>query len=823
MTDSDDRPDGRVYRFAGCELDVAARELRRDGKLVAVQPKVFELIAYLVEHRDRAVDKGEIQDAVWPGVIVTETSLTQAIRKARIAVGDDANLQTVIRTVHGHGYRFVAELEPVPHPGLPGGPPAAAAAPDQAPEDAAVPTQVGPPPAEPADPAPAAATIDAPRTGPGPDPTGTRERRARWPAAVAALVVLSLVAWWLWPRPDPDEVRLAVLPVENATGDASLDWVEIGLMGLASSLVESAGQIAVVDDADLLRYARSGALDAPDLRDLLEPLAQAFGANRALRVRIERNAGLLRMSYELAGTRGRLREGTAVGEDATALIRSVVQEVVSKTGGPKRLPVEPTLVSDDPFVNEAFARGLGLSLEGRCAEARSMFAAATSQAPDLFEPRYQSALCARVLGQWREAEELFNVLLAEMAPGGPSRALAGSQLGLGIVYNRSGRFDEAGVLYEQALQTAESTSDHDLVARVLINQAILAKARSDFRSASRLLQRARDEYAAAGRDIIPGQLYSGLANNAMESGALDEADGWLDQAIDSFRAVGDRRSEAMMVNNRGFLRRLQGRLDEAEALHLESARIREELGDRVGVGRVHNLLAVVYNDRGKFTDAISSATIALRSAEEAADKLYVATAHAQLGDANLGLGRLDESQRHYEAARLMFVELGDRMRTLESDLKLAEVSMARGDRRSASATISRVLENSREAGLDAVELQALRMQGDMAQAAGDTATATAAYEAVLARAGEVGHTGERILAATALAHLRLDAGDDAAELMNFLEQQSPSGPLLRLQARYASAQGDMTGAAGLMARARDLSGSRWTEQDEALLHRYQSP
>jgi len=101
----------RVYRFSGFELDVSARELRRHGEPVTVQPKVFELVAYLVEHRDRAVDKNEILQQIWPGVLVTDTSLTQAIRKARQSLGDDADRQAVIRTVHGHGYRFVADLE----------------------------------------------------------------------------------------------------------------------------------------------------------------------------------------------------------------------------------------------------------------------------------------------------------------------------------------------------------------------------------------------------------------------------------------------------------------------------------------------------------------------------------------------------------------------------------------------------------------------------------------------------------------------------------------------------------------------------------------
>ena len=105
---------GAVYRFAGCELDAGRRELRRDGELVTIQPKVLDLIAYLLKHRDRAVGKTEIQDAIWPGVVVTETSLTQAVRKARRVLGDDASQPGIIRTVHGHGYRFVAAVEDGP-------------------------------------------------------------------------------------------------------------------------------------------------------------------------------------------------------------------------------------------------------------------------------------------------------------------------------------------------------------------------------------------------------------------------------------------------------------------------------------------------------------------------------------------------------------------------------------------------------------------------------------------------------------------------------------------------------------------------------------
>ena len=801
---------GAIYRFAGCELDVAARELRRDGALVTVQPKVFELVAYLIEHRSRAVDKAELQDAVWPGVIVTETSLTQAIRKARIALGDDANLQTILRTVHGHGYRFVAELE---------GAPAPAKVPDGSFAEATVPAgPEGEETAEVVSPAhqePLAESI-----------TGLRSARARrrWGLAAVAVVALLLVAWWLRPGVDPSGVRLAVLPIENTTGDAELDWVGLGLMGLANSLLDSAGSIPVVGNADVLGVVDGGGRSTSpgDLPETLAQLGRAFGATHVLQTRLERHAGLLRISYHLLDRNGRTYDGTSVGGDVTGLMRGAVQAVVSRVGGPRRLPLEQTLISDDPFVNEAFARGLALSIEGRCADARAMYAAVISQAPELFEPRYGSATCARILGQWQQAEELLVALIAEQSPAGPSRALARAQLGLGVVFNRTGRLDEAGVEYGRALETAEAVGDPDLIGHALVNLAILARGRSEFTRSIEYLQRAQQEYAASGREIVPGHVYGGLANASMETGALEDADRWLGQAIDSFRAVGDRRNEAMMINNLGFLRRLQGRLDEAEALHLESARMREELGDPVGVGRVHNLLAIIYNERGKFTDAISSATIALQSAEEAHDSLYIATAHAQLGDANLGLGRIDAARDHYVEAGRIFVELGDRQRIMEVDLKLAEVDVARGRLGPARATVDRVAAEAREADLVPVEIQALLQAGDIA-AQKDATEAIRLYESARQRAREIGHSGDEIRASIGLVGGYLDLADmdAAAPLMEFLGGQPESAPLLKLRARYARARGDSRAAAEAMSRARELSGSRWTESDERLLLEYQ--
>src|SRR5690606_36799373 len=95
-----------------CALDSRARELWRDGQAVPIEHRVYDLLVYLIEHRDRAVSMDELQEAVWPRRILTETALTRCVMMARKAVGDDSQRQTIIRTVHGHGYRFAAPLAP---------------------------------------------------------------------------------------------------------------------------------------------------------------------------------------------------------------------------------------------------------------------------------------------------------------------------------------------------------------------------------------------------------------------------------------------------------------------------------------------------------------------------------------------------------------------------------------------------------------------------------------------------------------------------------------------------------------------------------------
>lgn len=99
-----------VIRFRDFELDTAQYELREGGKRVAIEPQVFDLLAFLARNHERTVTKDEIFETIWGNRIVSDAALSSQISAARKAVGDDGASQHTIATVHGRGFRFVAEI-----------------------------------------------------------------------------------------------------------------------------------------------------------------------------------------------------------------------------------------------------------------------------------------------------------------------------------------------------------------------------------------------------------------------------------------------------------------------------------------------------------------------------------------------------------------------------------------------------------------------------------------------------------------------------------------------------------------------------------------
>lgn len=101
------------YAFGEFRLGPGAGWLRQGEREVELPPRAFQVLCYLVEHRERVVPKQELMEALWKDIFVTDDALVQAITVIRRALGDDAEEPRYIRTKPRVGYQFMARVEAV--------------------------------------------------------------------------------------------------------------------------------------------------------------------------------------------------------------------------------------------------------------------------------------------------------------------------------------------------------------------------------------------------------------------------------------------------------------------------------------------------------------------------------------------------------------------------------------------------------------------------------------------------------------------------------------------------------------------------------------
>lgn len=99
-----------LLRFGEMSFDGERRLLLRGGEPIPLSPKAFRLLEFLLERRPNAVSKSDIQEAVWPDVVVSEANLAIRVNELRRAIGDDCRKPRFIRTVYGFGYAFSGEV-----------------------------------------------------------------------------------------------------------------------------------------------------------------------------------------------------------------------------------------------------------------------------------------------------------------------------------------------------------------------------------------------------------------------------------------------------------------------------------------------------------------------------------------------------------------------------------------------------------------------------------------------------------------------------------------------------------------------------------------
>ncbi len=211
--------------FEGFRIDAQRRRLlRADGSAVPLTPRAFDTLLYLVQHHGEVVEKDTLLAAVWPGVVVEDNNLSQAVSALRKALGDDPEAPRFIQTVPRLGFRFVAPVTEV--------------GPNRGPTDAAGSSQAD---ASTATAPPTPPTASAPELSPAMPVQPRRRMLVVGSAAAAATAAgIGVGGWWLaqsrhTPAPGDQPLQtLAVLPFKPLVQEQRDELLEVGM---ADSLI----------------------------------------------------------------------------------------------------------------------------------------------------------------------------------------------------------------------------------------------------------------------------------------------------------------------------------------------------------------------------------------------------------------------------------------------------------------------------------------------------------------------------------------------------------------------------------------------------------
>ncbi len=409
--------DKPIYRVGEIEIDPVRGCLQRKDEQWTLRQKSFQVLLYLLEHRERLVTKEELIENIWAGTAVTDDALVQIIVELRKTLGDDSRHPQFIRTIPKVGYHFIGPVE------------------EYSPASLVEIEEV------------TSVQVEIERTTEAqPQRLWQRGNRSVVLASVGISVLLALTASWFVQRRSsysslaavtvprvPGKKPVAVMYFENRAGDRELDWLR---EGLADMLI-----------ANLSRSQRLTLLSRQQLTALLSHLGQ----QNTTQIKLEDGLEIARRAQvEMMILGGFVRLGDKVRIDVTLHD--------TRTG---QLQAAESLLADSPaqiltqidLLSLKLAKHLGVTL----AEPDAQRGLATVMTNNVDAYRYYSlALEQAQMYQFHEAIALLEKALAL----DPQFALAHARIGY-VYAVRMGQGEKARPYLEKALSLAQHLSEKD--------------------------------------------------------------------------------------------------------------------------------------------------------------------------------------------------------------------------------------------------------------------------------------------------------------------------------------------------------------------------
>jgi TolB-like protein/DNA-binding winged helix-turn-helix (wHTH) protein/Flp pilus assembly protein TadD len=305
-----------IYEFGPFRLIAEERQLLRDNQLVPLTPKSFDLLVVLVENSGHLLEKGELMKRIWPDSFVEEANLSVKMSELRRALGEGPNEHQYVETVPRRGYRFVAGVKERWGEGMESSNRESSEGDNERATVADYERQIS--------------SLSL--------PAASRARRPfrRWALVLVGLLVLSalllgLNAGGLRERlsgnGNPTRIQsLAVLPLENLSGDASQDYFADGMTESLITDLAKIGALRVISRPSVMQY--KGA------RKPLPEIGRELNVDAVLIGSVVRSGERVRIAVQLIHAATERNIGSYSYErdlrDVLALQREVTQDIVGK-------------------------------------------------------------------------------------------------------------------------------------------------------------------------------------------------------------------------------------------------------------------------------------------------------------------------------------------------------------------------------------------------------------------------------------------------------------------------------------------------------------
>lgn len=651
------------YRFGEYHLIPARRELWRGDVAIAVPPRAFDCIVYLVEQRERAVGRDELIAAVWGKTDISDGLLAQTILAMRRAFDDTGKEQNYVRTVVRFGYHWVAPTRDVAEPGVSGSHGSKEAAPaGHAPlhDDDALP-EPGVPGSHGGNEAGAAEQAPFHESGAGVEPESIKTpRRARRRAALTAIMLgtLALLAAGAWRYLDVSRrgppaaattaaapaVTALVLPVDVVAGEGS-DWIRLGLMDHIAARLRAAG-LAVVPSDNVVVLTGAAARKANG--DDASALAQAAGASLVVDARAERVE--TRWHVHLRTAIGRTPAVESDGDAGDALVAArIAADLLARNLG--YVPLAATTGGEGSALDALLQQAEAAILGDRLDDARALLARAPPEQRALPAVRLRLAQIDYQAGNFDAAESAFKAI-ADDVPAERDRVVhARAITNLGVIAAMRNNNVLAAERFDEAIALLRGQGAPDALGKALNGRANVAGAMDQIELSLQAFAEARVAFEGSGNLLALALIDSNLAALDMRRERYAEAVPMFRRAADRFATFGVHAAEQNALMGVAELQlallepdaalALEPRLRDLSALVADPARQRN--------GELTRLYVLVANGRGK--DVPERLLGVLDSATHDGDAIAQARAHALLG--RLALEQSDAQLAQDEAAKAL--------------------------------------------------------------------------------------------------------------------------------------------------------------------------